>query len=175
MGRLAIRSRTLVAGLCLAIAPGAALAQPQPNIAIPVPPSGALIAPPTFDGCYGITQDLFGPYRMDFCLTQYGGGSYQVSGAALCQGTLNWQLQPGQATVQLNYTNCTNNVAWSPDRLTCTILYVQPTLPPGVDPRVAIPVPPTSGGLQCLYQPSVPGYAPVSVIAERRYYATGAG
>jgi len=174
MGNLAIRNRTLVAGLCLAIAPGAALAQPQPNIAIPAPSMG-LVLPPSFDGCYGITQDLYGPYRMEFCLTQYGGGTYQVTGAATCQGGLNWQVQPGQATVQLNYTNCTNNVGWSPDRLTCTILYVQPMFPPGVDPRVAIPVPPTSGGLQCLYQPSMPGYAPTMVIAERRYYTLPAG
>lgn len=175
MGSFARAGRILAAGLCLASAPVVALAQPQPNVAVPSPPPAGLIAPSTFDGCYGITQDLYGPYRMDFCLTQFGGGSYTVSGGTRCQGSINWQLQAGQAIVQLYYTTCTNDLSWSPDRMTCTILYVSPTLPPGVDPRVAIPVPPTSGGLQCLYQPSLPGYAPVSVIAERRYYTMPAG
>lgn len=174
--RKPVRALAVAAAAFLGPMATLALAQPlpQPNVAVPTYPGypGGLLPPPTFDGCYGIVQNLYGPYHMDFCLTQFGGGTYQVYGGGLnCQGSLNWSMWPNQATIQLNYTNCNRATSWSADVMSCVLVYApQPYLGPGVDPRVAIPTPTPVNGLQCTYQPSVPGYPPMTVQAQRRYY-----
>ncbi|MDB5536020.1 MAG: hypothetical protein JWQ65_895 [Devosia sp.] len=50
------------------------------RVIVPDVPGGALLA-----GCYRVTERLYGPYRMDFCLEQRG--TYTVTGGGVrCNG-----------------------------------------------------------------------------------------
>lgn len=174
----------LVAAACLVILPAtASLAQigAEPRIAIPTPVPGPGNPPPQqpFDyaGCYAINQDLYGPYRMTFCLSRYGGGSYHVSGGGLnCNGWIDWHERNGEARVNVRESWCGRGVNWSADTMICRPMQQQPwQQPPGQwqqpGARIAVPTPaPTSNDLRCAYYPGVRGYDPVSVIAEKGWY-----
>lgn len=164
--------RAVATAFCLAVTSiGTANAQPQPNIAVPTPTPVPGFG---FEGCYVIQQPLYGPYYMSFCLQSYGQGTYGVSGQIVCNGRINWNQYQAQANIQVQYTTCTGGQSWSADRMTCylqPVYYQQPYNGPGVDPRIAVPIPtPPSPGLQCTYQPSVPGYPATTVFAQRAYY-----
>lgn len=171
----------LTALAALAILPTtAAFAQAnvEPRIAVPAPgPGPGAPQPANFQGCYSINQNLYGPYRMSFCLNQYGNGSYQVTGGGLnCNGRLDWNEWNGEARVNVQYTWCGNGVGWSADTMVCRTMqggggpwqqpqgqWNQPNA------RIAIPVP-VSNDLRCSYYPGVRGFDPVSVIAERGWW-----
>ena len=186
-----------VAAAGLALLPLTAAAQPQqlvPQIAVP---DGPGYPPPqpafSFEGCYQVTQQLYGPYAMGFCLDRRGQGWYAVTGGGLnCNGWIDWTERRGTAQVNLRYSQCGGGIAWTPDRMSCSPLY--PTLPPhwplgsnvapnypgGVQPRtavpqiavpeIAVPVPQYGGDLRCIYQPSVRGYQAISIIAQREWW-----
>ncbi|MGD9739789.1 MAG: hypothetical protein AB7O56_02005 [Bauldia sp.] len=163
-----LRALAIGAGLVLT-AVGSAAAQPQPNIAVPTPtPSPGY----GFEGCYMIQQPLYGNYFVSFCLQGFGRGNYGVTGNISCSGQITWNQYQAQANIQLQYTTCTGRMSWSADKMTCYLQPgYQPYVGPGVDPRVAIPTPtPTNPGLQCTYQPSVPGYPATTVYPQRVYY-----
>ncbi len=144
-----------------------------PNIAVPTPgPGPGHPAPPqqSFEGCYYINQDLYGPYRMSFCLSRWGGGSYHVTGGGLnCNGNLNWSDRGGEARVNIHYSWCGRGVGWSADTMVCSPMQ-GPWQPGGGgfgnQPRIAVPVP-VSQDLRCAYYPGVRGFDAVSVIATK--------
>jgi hypothetical protein len=176
---------TIAAGL-VALPLSAAFAQVGPRIAVPESPGGYPGQPSGgFAGCYAINQDLYGPYRMSFCLDRNGSGSYRVTGGGLyCNGWLNWwQGRSGEAQVSLQYTSCGRGVGWSADRLACVAQQPQwPPFPPWggwgwfwqggqqgqPGARIVVPEPqPANFSLRCSYQPAIRGYQPISVIASR--------
>ena len=172
--------RLALAGL-IVLPATTALAQVGPQIAVPQPPGN----PPghaNFQGCYTINQDLYGPYRMSFCLNRNGSGSYQVTGGGLyCNGWLDWRERwNGEAQGNLQYASCGRGVGWSADRMVC--FAQQPTFPPGggggwfwqggqqPHPGARIVVPePGNYSLRCTYQPAIRGYQPISVLADRHW------
>lgn len=168
IGRLAI-----AVGIALVPATGAVAQQnANPNIAVPAPGPGPGHPPPQhygFAGCYQINQDLYGPYRMSFCLNQWGSGSYHVTGGGLnCNGNLNWRDRGGEARVNIHYSWCGRGVGWSADTMVCSPMQGGWQGGGGQwnQPRIAVPVP-VSQDLRCAYYPGVRGYDPVSVIATK--------
>src|SRR5215207_1993746 len=96
--------QALAIGLGLALAPlgtTAAQAQPQPNIAVPTPTPGYGYG---FEGCYMISQPLYGNYYMSFCLQSFGNGNYGVTGDASCSGLVTWNQYQAQANIEIQYT-----------------------------------------------------------------------
>jgi hypothetical protein len=174
---LARSLRILVAAAGVALVPFAAAAQPNvtPQIVVPVPggpPQMPVPVPAAFPGCYQVTQQLYGPYYMQFCLDHWGNGTYTVTGALYCNGRLAWSEWGGQAHIRLQFAHCGGGVGWSPDQMTCVVTYSAPPpvsgpgFPFGGQPRIAVPVP-VGGDLRCNYQPSVRGYQPISILAQK--------
>jgi hypothetical protein len=169
--------RRLVVTAGLVILPVAVAFAQAPQIAAPDYPGSLTPQWGGFEGCYRINQDLYGPYRMSFCLDQHGGGSYLVTGSGLyCNGRLNWAEGRGEARVDIHYSWCGRGVGWSADTMVCVPQQPrwkapQPLPIPGPwngpNARIAIPEQPTSQDLRCGYYPGVHGYQPVSVIAEK--------
>jgi hypothetical protein len=113
-------------------------------------------------GCYRITQRLYGPYRMEFCLERRG--SYTVTGNRTdCDGRLDWSVRGRDINIQLRRTSCGRGVAWSADTISCR----SSGLLSGLLARVIVPDVPVLGTLRCTYKPSEPGYDTMQVTARR--------
>jgi len=182
-------SRRLALTAGLVVLPLTAAFAQAPQIAVPQPPGGPGGGYPAagFEGCYAINQDLYGPYRMSFCLNRSGNGSYRVTGGGLnCNGWLNWsERRNGSAQINLQYSWCGRGVGWTADVLVCQAQQPQwPPFPPFGGPgwwwqngqpqqqqpgaRIAVPTPPpVTASLRCTYQPAVRGYQAISVLADR--------
>lgn len=145
----------------------------EPRIAVPTPGPGNLPQQQPFDyaGCYAINQNLYGPYRMSFCLNRYGTGSYQVTGGGLnCNGQIGWRERNGEARIDLRYSWCGQGTGWSADSMVCSPMQQQPVQQwSQPNARIAVPAP-VSNELRCAYYPAVRGYDPVSVIAEKGWW-----
>jgi hypothetical protein len=103
--------------LALSLAPVASLpavAQDMnATVIVPDAPGGA-----RFTGCYSVSQRLYGPYSMDFCLEQRG--SYTVrGGGVVCNGRLDWSASGRNIDIDLRKSSCGNGVAWSADSMVC--------------------------------------------------------
>ena len=159
-----------------------------PNIAVPV--QGGL------DGCYRISQSLYGPYRMSFCLDN-GQGSYRVTGGGLdCRGGIDANAYGRRVDIALSYAQCGRGTAWTADNLYCQAVFAgggyggglsggfggnsgayagrsgpssRIAVPEIAVPDVAVPVPVPAyiAGLRCTYDPAVGGYPQMSVTARR--------
>jgi len=137
------------------------------TIIVPDAPRGA-----KFAGCYQISEKLYGPYRMDFCLEQRG--SYKVRGGGVsCRGDLYWTANGQNIFIQLRRTSCGNGVAWSADSMTCqgislfgkkggTAAKVGEAIA-----RITVPDLPSVGSLRCTYDPSEPREKKMRVTANR--------
>lgn len=129
----------------------------ETRVIVPDVPGGALLA-----GCYRVTERLYGPYRMDFCLQQRG--TYSVTGGGVrCNGSLNWSAQGRDVSINLRRSSCGNGVAWSADRLSCR----GTGLIAGILGRIIVPDRPMLGSLRCTYTPSVGNARPVTIVARR--------
>ncbi len=115
-----VRRIALTAGF-LAFSFVAAFAQ-APQIAVPTPGGGnGGNQGSSYAGCYMVSQNLYGPYRMSFCLNRGGNGSYQVTGGGLyCNGQLNWSDRFGDARISLQYSWCGNRTGWTADTIVCS-------------------------------------------------------
>jgi hypothetical protein len=91
-----------------------------PDVAVPevaVPVQGGL------DGCYRISQSLYGPYRMSFCLDN-GQGSYRVTGGGLdCRGGIDANAYGRRVDIALSYSQCGRGTAWTADNLYCQAVF----------------------------------------------------
>ena len=133
------------------------MAQADARIIVPDVPGGALLT-----GCYRVSERLYGPYRMEFCLEQRG--NYTVTGGGVrCNGRLDWSARGRDLSINLRRTSCGNGVAWSADRMSCrgTGLFA------GILARIIVPDLPVLGALRCTYTPSVGGTRPVTIVARR--------
>ena len=118
---------------------------------------------PAGGGCYQIAERLYGPYTMNFCLTNRG--SYRVTGGGLnCSGSLTWSVSGGRTiNVRLQRTSCGRGKAWSADSMSCQGLGFLGS----IVAKVVIPDVPGLSNLRCTYTPSVHSYMPVTVRALR--------
>ena len=108
----------IVAGLmtifCLAgVAPGAALAQ-ETMVVVPDHPGGGVVV----NGCFRATQNLFGPYRLTFCLERRG--TYEVRGGGLrCDGRLTHRGIGRDIHIELQRATCGRGRAWEAASIEC--------------------------------------------------------
>lgn len=116
-------------------------------------------------GCYQVTERLYGPYTMSFCLS--GRGTYKVRGGGLsCDGSLSWTTSGRNISIKLRRSTCGRGQAWSADSMSCTFVGFFGA----VLPRVVVPDRPNIpgfGDLICTYTPSVHTYKPVRIRARR--------
>lgn len=160
----------LLALVALCAANAASAQNVGPQIVIPEDPSRGPDA-----GCYLVDGDIYGPYRLSFCL----GGSnsnkrYAVSGGGLdCHGRLDW-YRAGRGMLQINLreAGCNRGQAWSADTMTCNYANVGNPVPlgsgGGASPQIVIPNEPNYGSvLRCTYDPSVEGYSTTEITAYR--------
>jgi hypothetical protein len=129
----------------------------ETRVIVPDVPGGA-----RFNGCWRATEDLFGPYRLTFCLNRQG--TYRVRGGGIrCEGTLNWDVSGRDIRVRIHRTSCGNNVAWERARMTCR----GTTLIGGTVGRIISRVVPELSGLRCTYYPTVRGWRDRTFNARR--------
>jgi hypothetical protein len=151
-------------GILLASMSAPAVGQ-EPFVVVPDAPGGARVT-----GCYRADRDLFGPNRLTFCLERRG--TYRVRGGVHCDGTLTWNVNGNDITVNLNRTSCRNGVAWERARMACRATgSLLGAIIGGVvrelAPRVPVPSRPSVSALRCTYMPSVRGYRDTTFIANR--------
>jgi len=165
--KIAVTSFMLVVGFAPALSVVPAMAQDMnATIIVPDAPGGA-----RFTGCYSVSQRLYGPYRMSFCLEQRG--SYTVSGGGVtCNGRLNWSASGRTIEIDLTRTSCGNGVAWTADTMSCqgTGLFNGPGIGSAIGNAVAkviAPSIPSINGLNCTYYPNARGEQPTQISARR--------
>jgi hypothetical protein len=146
----------LVAAFASAFAAPAFAAQDiETRVIVPDAPGGA-----RFNGCWRATQDLFGPYRLTFCLERRG--TYRIRGDIRCDGTLNWDVSGRDIRVRLHRTSCGRGVAWERATMTCRGTSIRGTLG-----RIARALVPELAELRCTYHPTVRGWRDRTFNARR--------
>lgn len=146
----------------LIAASSASIAQTsESRVVVPDAPSGAFVA-----GCYKVDRNLYGPYRLTFCLERRG--TYTVRGGGLvCDGRLTWKASRGEVTIALRRQSCNRNLAWAEADIVCrprglvSVVLDELILDllgsKSKKPRVVVPDRPTVGKLTCTYYPTVAG------------------
>jgi hypothetical protein len=144
------------AALILSLAPVMA-EEMSTRVIVPDAPGGAI-----FSGCYRVQQNLYGPYRMTFCLEQRG--TYSVRGGGVrCDGRLDWSAKGRDINVKLRRTSCGNGVAWSADTMTCR----GGALLPAFLAKIIVPDLPVLQTLRCTYDPQPKGEKSKDITARR--------
>jgi hypothetical protein len=168
-----IASAALAAGV---LAGGGAYAAPagpgeiNPKIAVPDRPNIAVPDRNFINGCYSITQRVYGPYRVSFCLNDQR-GTYRVTGGGLdCRGGLSAsRVGPLGVNISLRYAQCGRGMAWTADKISCRATPFpfpqRPFRQGGMQPNIAVPD--FRGELRCTYDPAVRGYPTIQVRAAR--------
>jgi hypothetical protein len=142
-------------GLLLACAP--TLAQDvEPFVVVPEHPGGVAV-----NGCFRANQDLFGPYRLTFCLQRRG--TYQVRGGGLsCDGRILWSTSGRDILVDLERSSCGRGRAWEAATMDCRHTG---TLGSQIAGRVIGNT--RLQALRCTYHPSVRGVSQRTFTANR--------
>lgn len=150
----------LFAALAVALAIYSAPAPAQdiaPMVMVPDHPGGIRV-----DGCFRATRNLYGPYRLTFCLERRG--TYQVrGGGARCDGRLTFRTRGRDIFVELQRASCGNRRAWEAADMEC-----RPNGSPlsrWAGRALNIPL---LGGLRCTYFPSVRGERVETFTATRQ-------
>jgi hypothetical protein len=156
MARLRKVLLPLVAALAFA-APATAQQDIETRVVVPDAPGGA-----RFSGCWRATEDLFGPYRLTFCLERRG--TYRIRGGVRCDGTLNWDVSGRDINVRIHRTSCGNGVAWERARMTCRGTTLLRGTVGRIISRVLVP---ELSGLRCTYHPTVRGWRDRTFNARR--------
>ena len=142
-----IKKISLLLAAVLALAsPAAAEQDIEARVIVPDAPGGA-----RFSGCYRATEDLFGPFRLTFCLERRG--TYRIRGDIRCDGTLNWEVSGRDIHVRIHRTSCGRGVAWERATMTCRGTNIRGTLG-----RIARVLVPELTELRCTYHPTVRGW-----------------
>jgi len=157
----ALLSAAVLAALAAFAAPQPAAAQTNnetARVVVPDNPNGALVA-----GCYRADRNLYGPYRLTFCLKR--SGTYQAVGGGLtCNSRLTWTVEgKRRVEVDLRRGTCNRNKAWAAATMSCRALTrEQELLLSLLGDREKL------GGLRCTYTPSVQGEPVRSFFAIRQ-------
>lgn len=125
-------------------------------VVVPDHPGGGV----PVSGCFRANQNLFGPYRLTFCLERRG--TYQVRGGGLsCDGRLTWRTSGRDIFIDLERSSCGRGRAWEAAQMDCR--HAGRLLSQIAGRALGIPVLQT---LRCNYHPSVPG------VGRRTFTAT---
>ncbi|WP_423068641.1 hypothetical protein [Devosia sp. CN2-171] len=82
-------------------------------VMVPDHPQGVRV-----DGCFRATRNLYGPYRLTFCLERRG--TYMIrGGGARCDGRLTFHTRGRDIFVDLQRASCGNRRAWEAARMEC--------------------------------------------------------
>ena len=136
---------------------GPVMAQ-EPFVLVPDQPGGGGVA---VNGCFRADRDLFGPYRLTFCLERRG--TYQIRGGGVrCDGRLDFDVRRRDIFIDLHRTSCGNGVAWEAAAIDCS-----PIGGVGVGGRVIVPDVPVLSSLRCTYHPTVRGVSSRTFNAHR--------
>ncbi|MFT4151741.1 MAG: hypothetical protein QM656_16190 [Paracoccaceae bacterium] len=144
---------------CLLLAAPVAAQQVEPRVMVPERPGGVVAA-----GCYRADRNLYGPYRLQFCL-QSPRGTYTVTGqGAACRGRANYTVSGTTIRVRLERSSCGNGQAWTaatiscrPQRLMDVILGEIFGRSVNQSGRVMVPDTPAVRTMRCTYNPDHPG------------------
>ena len=130
----------------------------QPQVAVPAPDSGGAA------GCYRVRGQIYGPYRMTFCLGRQN--YYTVTGGGLnCRGGLSWfNRNRNRIEINLQQSRCGQGTNWTADTLRCNVSGGGR----GAGATVAVPVPNGGGTLSCRYIPNARGFQPTTITAVRQ-------
>lgn len=124
-------------------------------VVVPDHPGGVPVS-----GCFRANQNLFGPYRLTFCLERRG--SYQVRGGGLnCDGRLTWHTSGRDIFIDLERSSCGRGRAWEAAQMDCR--HTGNIMSQMAGRALGIPLLQT---LRCTYHPSVPG------VGRRTFTAT---
>lgn len=155
-------TKSLVSGLLMLAlvqspVPSAMAQNIEPMVMVPDHPVGVPV-----NGCFRANQNLFGPYRLTFCLDRRG--TYQIrGGGARCDGQLDWRTSGLNIVIDLHRTSCGRGQAWERARIECRnyggLLGVIGRVIAGQNPRIRT--------LRCTYYPTVRGERPRSFTATR--------
>ena len=127
----------------------------EPFVVVPEHPGGVAV-----NGCFRANQNLFGPYRLTFCLERRG--TYQVRGGGLnCDGRLQWNTAGRDIFIDLERSSCGRNRAWEAAQMDCR--HTGSVFSRIIGRAAGIPALQT---LRCTYHPSVPG------VGRRTFTAT---
>jgi hypothetical protein len=125
-------------------------------------PRSAADAQAAGGACYQVSQGLYGPFVLTFCLTDRG--SYTVTGAGYnCKGGLDWNASGRNVQVQLQFSRCGKGLAWSADAMSCRAMGFAGSMVP----TPGRPAAPLARELVCNYVPGFQGFKPVRVRAHR--------
>jgi len=155
----------VIAAVGTAIFASFALAAENPSTRVVVPDRPGGGGGIGLGACYQVSERLYGPYSMSFCLS--GRGSYKVTGGGLsCNGSLSWSTSGRNISIKLRRSTCGRGQAWSADSMSCTVVGFFGA----VLPRVIVPDRPNMpgfGDLACTYTPQPHNYKPVRIRARR--------
>jgi hypothetical protein len=125
-------------------------------VVVPEHPGGVAV-----NGCFRANQNLFGPYRLTFCLERRG--TYQVRGGGLsCDGRLHWHTVGRDIFIDLERSSCGRGRAWEAARMECR--HTGNILSQIIGRAAGIP---RLQALRCNYFPSVPGVGRRTFTANR--------
>lgn len=164
--------RALLACLVLGVSAPVSKAQ-EARVVIPDAPGGAFIS-----GCYRADRQLYGPYRLVFCVERNRRGTYSVQGPKLrCEGRLTWRSNDRAINISLRRQSCNMGMAWAAARIECRPRSLLSVIldelirdlgrEPGDRARVVVPDRPTVGRLTCTYMPTVAGTRDRQFFANR--------
>lgn len=160
----------LLVAVCLATSVQAQ----EARVVIPDAPSGAYVS-----GCYRADRQLYGPYRLIFCIDRDRRGTYSVESSGLrCDGRLNWRMRDDTLSINLRRQSCNRARAWAAAEISCrprgllsVILdeLIRDLTREGraANSRVVVPDRPTVGRLNCTYFPTVEGTRQRQFFANR--------
>lgn len=124
-------------------------------VVVPDQPGGVAV-----NGCFRANQNLFGPYRLTFCLERRG--TYQVRGGGLsCDGRLFFHTVGRDIFIDLERSSCGRGRAWEAATMDCR--HTGNIFSQIIGRAAGIPRLQT---LRCNYHPSVPG------VGRRTFTAT---
>jgi hypothetical protein len=128
-----------------------------PMVMVPDHPVGVPV-----NGCFRANRNLYGSYRLTFCLERRG--TYQIRGGGVsCDGRLTWSTSGRDIFIDLQRTSCGRGRAWEEARMDCRnsggLL--------GAIGRVIVGQSPRIRTLSCTYHPSVRGVARRTFTASR--------
>ena len=170
---MSLKSIFSAVALALIVCTGFAEAQTQDNsarVVVPDVPGGALVS-----GCYRADRNLYGPYRLTFCLQRKG--IYAVRGDGLrCDGRLTWKTKGRDVRIALRRQSCNRNLAWAEASIICRprnaldllLDELLGQLNRSGDMQVVVPDHPSVGRLRCTYYPTVAGNRAIAFFAIRK-------
>ncbi len=146
-----------VMAITLYSAPAPALAQDIDTfVIVPDHPQGIRV-----NGCFRATRNLFGPYRLTFCLERRG--TYTIRGGARCDGRLTFRTRGRDIFVDLQRASCNGRRAWEKASMECRVNGNPLSQLAGRILNI-----PVLGGLRCTYFPTVRGVRNENFTAVRQ-------